>query len=205
MPDSANIDVVLFDLGGVLIELGGSTELGQLVGEPSEEELWRRWLSCPWVRRFERGHCGADEFSIGMVESWGLELSPDAFIDVFTRWPKGLYPGAEELVASLSGRARTACLSNTNEIHTRLQWSGGGIAELFGTCFFSHEIGLVKPDSDAFDHAIDVLGCPAERILFLDDNAINVEAARAVGLRAERTRGPNEARSTLARYGLTDP
>jgi len=199
---SAAIDVVLFDLGGVLIELGGSAELGRLVGEPSEDELWRRWLSCPWVRRFERGECDPDEFSMGMVEAWRLELSPDAFLEAFTAWPKGLYPGARELVASLDGLARTACLSNTNRLHTQLEWSGTGIVELFETCFLSHEMGLVKPDREAFEHAIAGLDCDATSILFLDDNEINVNAARAAGLRAERTRGPAEARRALAAHGL---
>jgi putative hydrolase of the HAD superfamily len=181
----------------------GSDELGRLVGEPSEEELWRRWLSCPWVRRFERGQCGPEEFSLGMIESWGLDLSPEAFLDVFTAWPKGLYPGAQNLVTSLAGRARTACLSNTNLIHSRLEWSGYGIGDLFDSCFFSHETGLVKPDRAAFDHAVAGLDCRAEAILFLDDNAINVDAARAAGLHAEKTRGPHEARRALDAYGLS--
>jgi len=198
----ADIDVVLFDLGGVLIELGGSAELGLLVGETSEAELWRRWLGCPWVRRFERGHCEAEEFSSGMVESWQIDLSPSDFLEAFTAWPKGLYPGAQRLVESLAGRVRTACLSNTNELHSRLEWSGGDIAELFETCFFSYQIGLVKPDREAFDHAVAGLDCRAESVLFLDDNIINVEAARTAGLRAELTRGPVEARKALAAYGL---
>ena len=35
-----SVEVDLFDLGGVLIELGGPEELGDLVGEPSEEVLF---------------------------------------------------------------------------------------------------------------------------------------------------------------------
>lgn len=200
--DARSIEVVLFDLGGVLIELGGTEVLGRLVGDPSEEEIWRRWLGCPWVRRFERGHCDSETFARGMVESWELALSPDRFLELFAAWPKGFYPGARELVASLATHTRTACLSNTNALHTRLRWSSEGVTRLFDACFFSHEMGLVKPDRAAFEHAVDELGCAAEAILFLDDNAINVEAARAAGLRAERTRGPREARAALTLHGL---
>ena len=200
---SETIEVVLFDLGGVLIELGGAEELGRLVGEPSEGELWRRWLSCPWVRRFERGQCEPREFSVGMIETWSIDLSPEAFLEAFTAWPKGLYPGALELIASLAGGSRIACLSNTNRLHTELEWSSGHqVSRLFDPCFFSHEIGLVKPDREVFDHAIDALDCSAESVLFLDDNQINVDAARAAGLHSERTRGPLEARAVLAAYGL---
>jgi putative hydrolase of the HAD superfamily len=140
-----------------------------------------------------------------MIESWQLDLSPGAFLDLFAAWPKGLYPGAQDLVASLVGRARTACLSNTNPIHTRLEWSGYHIGDLFEACFFSHEMGLVKPDRAAFDHVVSGLDCRAEAILFLDDNTINVDAARAAGLNAERTRGPDEARRLLSTYDLATP
>jgi len=60
-------EVVLFDLGGVLVELGGMVDMGAFARESSEDELWRRWLECPWVRRFGRGHCGAYDFARGMV------------------------------------------------------------------------------------------------------------------------------------------
>ena len=51
------IDVVLFDLGGVLIELGGMGDIAAFANESDEDEIWKRWLTCPWVRRFERGGC----------------------------------------------------------------------------------------------------------------------------------------------------
>ena len=49
------IEVVLFDLGGVLVELGGMGDMATFAAEENEEEIWRRWLSCPWVR----GEAGA--------------------------------------------------------------------------------------------------------------------------------------------------
>ena len=41
-----------------------------------------------------------------------------------------------------------------------------------------------------------------EAILFLDDNQINVDGARAVGLRAELVRGVDQARRALRTAGL---
>jgi len=41
------------------------------------------------------------------------------------------------------------------------------------------------------------LGCPAEQILFLDDNQINVDGARAAGLLAERAVGVTQAQAIL--------
>jgi HAD superfamily hydrolase (TIGR01509 family) len=197
------IEVVLFDLGGVLVDIGGIGDLGAFAGESSEDELWRRWLACPWVRRFERGHCDADSFSRGMVDSWSMPIEPEVFLEAFASWPRGLLPGARELVRSISTTSRVGCLSNTNAIHADRHWTEFGIADLFEERFLSHEMGLVKPDRAAFEYVVEALECPAERILFLDDNQINVEGARAAGLRSERAQGIDDARSILASIGLS--
>ena len=57
------IEIVLFDLGGVLIELDGVASMRELTGIESDDELWRRWLGCRWVRSYERGGCSADDFA----------------------------------------------------------------------------------------------------------------------------------------------
>ena len=196
------IDVVLFDLGGVLIRLGGMGDMAMLADEPDEDEIWRRWLSCPWVRRYERGECEEMEFARGMVETWAMPASPLEFLDAFISWPKGLLPGARELVADLHGRTRLACLSNTNRAHCERYEEQFGLMTLFDEQYLSYEMGLVKPDREAFDHTIDGLGCDPRRVLFLDDNQINVEGARHAGLTAEKAVGPEEARLVLTRYGI---
>lgn len=194
--------VVLFDLGGVVVELGGVEELGALVGESREDEVWRRWLHCPWVRRFERGQCSAAEFARGMVESWALPMVPDQFLEAFHRWPRGLLPGARDLLSELEGRVRRACFSNTNAFHIEHQLEAFGLRELFDEHYFSHRIGLVKPDREAYEHVVAGLGCAAEEILFLDDNRINVEGALAVGLDAHRVQGVPAARRLLVERGI---
>ena len=194
--------VVLFDLGGVVVELGGVEELGALVGETREEEIWRRWLECPWVRRFERGQCSTDEFTRGMVETWSLPIGPDQFLEVFQRWPRGLFPGAEELLRRLAGRVHCACFSNTNACHIDYQLDAFRIRELFDEHYFSNQIGLVKPDREAYEHVVSALDCAPEQILFLDDNRINVDGALAVGLDAHRVQGIEAARLLLEERGI---
>src|SRR5512147_1563645 len=111
------IEIVLFDLGGVLIELASIQSMGAFFGDHAEDEVWRRWLACPWVRRFERGHCRPDEFARGMVESWSMTTSPEVFLEAFVRWPRGLMPGARELALAARSRIAIGCLSNTNPLH----------------------------------------------------------------------------------------
>jgi len=201
-PHTTPIEVVLFDLGGVLIELGGMGELAVFSNESDEDEIWRRWLSCPWVRRYERGQCESQAFAAGMVETWSMPVAPEVFLAAFASWPKGLLPGAKELVRSTRARTRVAALSNTNALHTERFHDEFRFHEDFDSLYLSHEMGLVKPDRAAFDYAISKLGCPPERILFLDDNQINVDGARAAGLRAERSVGVKAARDVLVKNGV---
>jgi HAD superfamily hydrolase (TIGR01509 family) len=196
------IELVLFDLGGVLIELGGVESMNALTGIESEDELWRRWLTCPWVRRFERGDCSPDEFADGMVDEWQLTVAPAAFLDAFAAWPLGPLPGAEALVAAVRAVVPTGCLSNTNALHWDRNFSTWPILDAFDFRFLSFELGVLKPDAELFDRVAELLPAPRDRVLFLDDNAINVDGARAAGFAAVTVRGVEEARGALVAAGV---
>ena len=123
------------------------------------------------------------------------------FIDSFRTWPDGLLEGARDLVEDVADHLRVGCFSNTNEVH----WSvpcNQVVHTLFDLHFLSHEIGHVKPDAEAYRHVAKTLECPPGAIFFIDDNIINVEAARACGFDAHVAEGPGEARRLLADHGL---
>lgn len=196
-------EVVVFDLGGVLAEFGGVERMGTLAGLDDNEELWRRWLTCEWVRRFERGSCSPEDFAAGVVDDWGLPVTGEAFLAEFREWLVGPLPGAEELVAETrAAGVPVAVLSNTNKVH----WEAGAgrwpLVSMFDRTFLSFEVGMVKPDREIFDRVVDDLGVDPDRVFFLDDNRINVDAARVAGLRSERVVGVSEARQALAAAGV---
>jgi HAD superfamily hydrolase (TIGR01509 family) len=195
------VDLVLFDLGGVLIELSGVRAMLELTGIESEDELWRRWLTCRWVRRFESGGCSETEFAAGVVADWQLGLSPAAFLEAFQGWPVGPLPGAAELVAQTRMSVATGCFSNTNALHWQ-RIGGWPLAGLFDHRFLSFDLGLLKPDIAAFTQVASMLGVPPERVLFLDDAALNVAGAAAAGFQAIRAVGADEARQRLAEAGV---
>ncbi len=199
------VDLVLFDLGGVLIELPGVRAMMELTGIGSEEDLWRRWLTCRWVRRFESGGCSETEFAAGVVADWQLELSPSAFLQAFRDWPTGPLPGAAELVAQTRASVATGCFSNTNALHWHDHIAAWPLAGLFDHRFLSFELGLLKPDIAAFTQVADLLEVPAGQVLFLDDNAVNVAGAAAAGFQATRTAGVDQARQCLAKAGVLAP
>lgn len=202
----ASIDVVLFDLGGVLVELSGVSTMRELAGLGDDDELWRRWLSCEWVSRFERGGCSTDDFANGVVADWALPVTPTEFLELFAGWPVGPYEGSCELVEAVGTVGRVGCLSNTNAVHWDGAFSGWTrLLDGFDDVFVSFELGLVKPDAAIFDEVARRLATEPSRILFLDDNVINTEAALRAGFRAQRVAGPAQARSVLVDEGVLPP
>ncbi len=198
--DGAQVAYVLFDMSGVLAEFQGGRALGELSGLP-EEEVWPRWLESPWMRRFDLGACSAAEFADGIVEEWSLAITPAEFLSAFIGWMIGAYDGAAELVAQTRSRTPVGCLSNMNPLHWDeiRRWP---LVNEFDHRFISCEIGLLKPDREIYEYAAGELSLPPASVLFLDDNLPNVEAARAVGMRSEHTRGVEQARAALQRHAV---
>jgi putative hydrolase of the HAD superfamily len=193
--------VVLFDLGGVLVRVPGVAAMRDLAGIDSEAEVWRRWLACDWVRRFERGDCSPSQFASGVVAGWDLPITPDDFLERFHQWPTGLYQGALEMVSAVRRQAVVGCLSNTNSLHWDAM-EAWGLGTAFDHTFLSYRIGLVKPDRELFEHVAGELGVPTGEVAFLDDNAINVERASALGFDSHRVQGVEEAERALAALGF---
>lgn len=201
--DQPDIRVVLFDVGGVLVELSGvATLLDWLDHRITAQELWSLWLHSPSVRAFETGRVDAGQFAAGMLAELRLEMDAGRFLESFTYWPSALYPGALEMIGRIPPRYRRALLSNSNVLHWGRVLDEMGLGALFEHQFASHLMGKIKPDAEAFEHVLDSLGCRASQVLFLDDNALNVQAARSLGMRAQQVRGVHEAQLSLQQAGI---
>ena len=200
----ARTELVLFDLGGVLIAPGGVAPMRELSGLGSDEALWTRWLSCPWVRRFEAGRCTPEEFAAGVVGDWELNLEPAAFLQEFGGWPEPPYEGALELVAAVQATVPAGFLSNMNSLQWAANYEAIPLTEAFAYRFLSFELGMVKPDAAVFDAVAERLPVARQRVLFLDDNAVNVAAAEGAGFAARHVRGIDAARAALVAAGVLD-
>lgn len=198
-PDSDQ--VLIFDLGGVLVEFQGFDALGRLA-TPSlaAGEIRSRWLGSEAVARFELGHISALEFARRFVEEWGLDTAPDEFLSTFQSWAGPVAPEGIELLRALAPRHRLACLSNCNETHwEHLQEPVG---ECFDAAFISFHMGLAKPSRRVFEHALRTLDVAPEQTTFFDDTEENIRVARDLGMRAELVRGVDELRRRLAELGM---
>jgi putative hydrolase of the HAD superfamily len=200
---SRMVRVVLFDLGGLLIEISGVDMFRSWVGDRfSVEDIWHRWLTSPAVRAFEMGQTPPDLFADQLIDEFSLPVARDQFLAAFAAWPRGTCPGAEDLVRRVDRRCVRAMFSNSNSLHWPRVLEEFGLGGLFEYHFASHLMGKVKPDRHAFEHVIAELGCDSSDILFLDDQPLNVGAAREVGIDAIVARSVAEAEQVLAERGL---
>jgi len=205
MNDKPLFDLILFDLGGVIIELTGVQQMlawSDHLG--SGDVLWQQWLSSRAVRDFESGRSTPDRFADTMITEFHLPVSSERFLTEFVRWPKGTYAGTEPLLAKLSRHFSLGVLSNTNELHWQRINLEMNFIHFFDWTFPSHLTGRLKPDQDTFRHAADASGCPPDRILFFDDNRINVDGARAIGMTGYTVSGVSGVAQKLKDLGLLD-
>ncbi len=111
------IEAVLFDLGGVIIQFQPGDYFHHMLGMTEADPAPARWDSCQWVKEYESGRCDRQTFAENMVEDFGLDVRPQEFINLFRRWPNGMFDGAAGLARELSEFVIVGYLSNTNECH----------------------------------------------------------------------------------------
>jgi putative hydrolase of the HAD superfamily len=197
------IQFIIFDLGGVLVELDGPTKMLEWCPDISSmPELWRRWLANDAVRRYESSEWNTQEFAKHIVADFKLPVTSAEFLDNFAKWPRRLYPGVEALVTTLQKNYRVSCLSNTSSLHWARMRDHMGIDLLFPDPFLSFRMGMMKPDAAIFEALTEQLGAKPEQILYFDDNQINADGARAVGMVAHRVDGVIGASNVLAQLGI---
>jgi len=197
-----NISAVLFDIGGVLIELNGLPSIAKLLdSDQSLEDIYKYWMAAPSVIGHETGKLSTDEFAQAVVQDLRLSISPDAFMANFSSWIVGTFPDTFDLLDAIPNDIKVAALSNTSGAHWK-EVEATGLTDKIEHLFLSHEIGHLKPTVPAFQAAVDGLGIPAEEIIFFDDVLENVHAANDFGLKAHQALNPTQAKQILVEHGL---
>jgi len=196
-------EYLIFDLGGVLIELQGVTQLLEWSGlKMTEDEMWTKWLGSPGVRAFERGQSSAEAFSLAMAAEFKLKVSAKQFLEAFVHWPKGPYPGVPELLERLYHEYKLITLSNTNLLHWETLSASLNLKKFTVDNFPSHQTGLVKPDKEVFLNVLNRLSCAPDKVVYFDDNQLNVDGAQSADMPAFKVNGIDELKAKLAQLEI---
>ena len=198
-------DALLFDLGRVVLDIDFSRVLhcwARHAGcEPTQ--LGRRFLRDELYCRHEKGEISDAAFFAGLRSSLGIAISDAQFIEGWNAIFAGEMPGMNALLARAAKRLPLYAFSNTNRPH--IEHFSKAYADILGhfrEIFLSSTIGLRKPDAAAYDHVVKAIGVPAERIVFFDDLAENIEGARMRGLTAVHVTSPDDVARALTALGV---
>ncbi len=202
-PGSA--DALLFDLGHVVLDIDFNKTLACWAGhagcEPSD--LVGRFARDEIYQRHETGEISDAAFFAALRNSLGVELSDAQFLEGWNAIFAGEMPGIASMLKRAAERVPLYAFSNTNNAHVEhFSQAYAGVLGHFREIFLSSRIGLRKPDAAAYDHVVKAIGVPAERIVFFDDVAENIEGARARGLTAVHVTSPDDVAEALAALGI---
>ncbi len=198
-------DALLFDLGRVVIDIDFNKTLACWAGHAGCEvaHLKARFSPDQSFKRHETGEISDAEFFEGLRTSLGIKLSDAQLLDGWNAIFVGEMHGISRHLARAAKHLPLYAFSNTNGAHVE-HFSPRYAAVLghFREIFLSSAIGLRKPDPAAYDHVVKAIGVPASRIVFFDDLAENIEAARARGLIGVHVTSPDDVGDALAALGV---
>lgn len=197
--------VLVFDLGGVLVDWNGIDPLMALSqGRLQREQARRFWMHTPEVALLDTGRIQPEEFARLMDDRLQLGLGSERMLQALDHWLQGPFPGVSPLLQQLGARYRLAVLSNNNALHWNKIARDFNILQHFEACFASHQLGLRKPDLAVYQHVQQALQVAAADIVFFDDNIECVETASRAGWQACHTVGFPAVLQAIQARGLLD-
>src|SRR5579863_6123513 len=198
-------DALLFDLGRVVLDIDFGRTLHHWARQAGCEPalLGQRFLHGELYHRHEKGEISDEAFFAGLRSSLGVELSDAQFIEGWNAIFVREMPGIKSLLARAAKRLPLYALSNTNAVHgAYFSTRYAEVLDHFREVFLSSTIGLRKPDAEAYDHVVQAIGVPAERIVFFDDLDENIEGARQRGLKAVLVTSTDDVARALDALGI---
>jgi putative hydrolase of the HAD superfamily len=182
---------IIFDLGGVLlnIDFNRTSQAFEAFGIPDFGRFYQQSFSNPLFAALEKGDCTPEEFYDSFRKETELALSNE---QITNAWNALLLDFRDESMAylgSLKGHYRLFLLSNTNQIHLEAfrkihfrQYGHHGFDGHFEKAWYSHELGLRKPNQECYAEVLNRHGLAPQETLFVDDTAINTEGAEKLGI-----------------------
>ncbi len=188
---SAKIKNIIFDLGGVILDIDENAVLkeldkmgvngAQLRNDPAFLDL---------DERFEKGIITAKTFRKKAKHLIGNDQMSDADFDFL--WNAVLFDIPRERIQAIEEikeHYNIFLMSNSNEIHydlyvrdLQLRFGYKQFDDLFDKSYFSFDTHLLKPDPLFFEYILDQQDLKPQETLFIDDTKANIEMAMKLGI-----------------------
>jgi HAD superfamily hydrolase (TIGR01509 family) len=196
--------IFIFDLAEVLCAgiPGAERELSGVFSVPAEGLT--RSMRGRIMDDYCRGKMTEDAFWSGTMEKNGWRGDIEAAKGALRRNLHTVVPGTADLLRELAARGHDLYLLSD---HGR-EWIDYAIGvhdffKVFKRLFWSFDLGSIKSEPATFEKVLLELGSPdPASVVFVDDNATNVEVARSAGIDAIRFTDAPALRGELTARGL---
>lgn len=170
---------LLLDLGGVVIRtpfemlhhLGHPPWTGPF--DPASDPLWR-CLQRQEITERDYWRARADELGTGSLREMFRQALDHSESEV-------VRPEIAKLVAEVAAPA--ALTNDMSAFHSREWIDRMTVLKCFDPLIDLSDKPFLKPEPAAFEFALELLGCPADSVLFVDDQPFNLLGAEEVGMR----------------------
>lgn len=195
-----NIQNIIFDLGGVLLNIDyQATVLAfQKLGLENPLEAFTKEHQAALFQDFETGKISSEAFVDALQEKMP-QASEEMIVHAWNAMLGDFPIKRFKFIQSLQGKYRCFVLSNTNAIHQTafediieetVGWKA--FEGLFDTIYYSHYLGMRKPDAEIFEEVLRRHHLVAAETCFIDDSIQHVKTAKTLGIQAIHLDGGQE-------------
>ncbi len=190
--DPGRFDAIIFDLGGVLLNIDFSLTQQALekLGMNNVALYYGKYIQAGFFDRLDKGEIHEHELFHELRKLLDNNVTDDQLRQAWNAMILDFPFQRIQLLKKFKQTHRTFLLSNTNTVHYPVYqgilagFGEDSIESLFHHVYLSFMEGMRKPDSDFFMKLITEQSLEPATTLFIDDTEMHVEAARNVGLQA---------------------
>jgi len=190
MKQFKNITTLIFDFGGVLINLDLNRCIQKFkdLGVSNFENNLNNYGQKGIFLEFEKGLIDIPTFRDEIRKLAQKQLTDNEIDEAWCAFLCNIPDYKIELLLQLKKKFRLLLLSNTNPLHIEISAMdefarfGQTMQSIFEKCYFSYEMKMVKPDAEIFEALLADAGVTAEECLFLDDGEKNILQAEKMGI-----------------------
>ena len=205
----AAIKNLIFDLGNVLydIDFKKMNAAFTSIGIEGMDKHFTLNKSHPLFLDLEMGFINEQAFYDGVRALVNLPLTNEQIQFAWNALLVGFRKNSIEWIKQNNTKYNTFLYSNTNQIHHDYfivefenKVANYSFVSLFKTPYYSHEMGMRKPDPASFTYILEKEGLMASETLFIDDNEPNIIAAASVGLQVLHLKEGMTVEKDIAAY-----
>jgi 2-haloacid dehalogenase len=195
---------VVFDVGGVLIELRYGRFIEHLAAAGIDMTDLPAWLMRVDIAGHERGEFPGETL---LERIAAMAVTPMDSVELRTRWLDMFEPAQAmiNLARGLMPEYRVYLLSNAGDLYWQHLDGLYGLDSLVHGALASFRAGAVKPSAAIYRKAEALFGLEPTATVFIDDLPQNVEGARQCGWHAIRHVGATQTLAELSALGVRIP